>query len=106
MECSGPSREPALKMKPPTVRCPNCGTEAEHPIVPPRFRGAGEEVLRHLGGWLLSRLWDTSREQRFLCASCDEFFYARTENSKLARVILILLALLIASAIYDWATHG
>lgn len=84
------------------LRCPKCGTEGEHRFAPPRVRSTTEDVMHHLGGWIMTSLWQKSREQRFLCSSCDEFFYACTEGSRVARAAFILLCLLIAYAIYDW----
>ena len=92
-------------MKAPIVRCPKCGTEAPHKIVPRFVRSTSESLIHHFGGWLMLALWQKSREQRFLCGSCDEFFYARTEGSPLARAGFIVLLLLIAYAIYDWLAH-
>ena len=89
-------------MKAPIVRCPKCGTEAAHKLAPPFLRSTSETLVQHLGGWLMLALWQKSREQRFLCSSCDEFFYARTENSPIARAVFIVLVLIIAYAIYDW----
>jgi len=68
-------------------------------------RGTAESTFRHLGGFLLAALWSESREQRFLCNHCDEFFYARTPGWKIARVGLILVVILIAYAMYDWLAH-
>ena len=59
-------------------------------------------MITHFGGWLMLRMWQTSREQRFQCSGCNEFFHARTKNSPLARVVLLLFALMILYAIYDW----
>ena len=89
----------------PIVSCPKCGTTGTHKIVPPFVRSTNETLINHLGGWLMLSLWQKGREQRFLCSSCDEFFYARTENSLVARAGFFVLLLMIAYAIYDWLAH-
>jgi hypothetical protein len=83
------------------VRCPHCGTMANHPLISAHRErmGCRNIVLFLVTGVFFYLLWAAQLPRPFGCASCGKLFHARTPGAKVALGVLICLVVLVAGVL-------
>jgi hypothetical protein len=81
------------------VHCPRCRSLGGHQFAP-QYRGSISHAALHFGGFLFSIFYSGSRQRRFRCRECKEFFYSHTAHSRGYRLLFLLLAALIVNSIW------
>jgi hypothetical protein len=72
-------------------RCPSCDSEERAPA---GLLVTGRSWWAHqFGGWILGSLWGASREKQVRCVQCDTLYFTETRGTRIAGVILWIVAL-------------
>ncbi len=81
------------------VYCPRCTAMGGHTRAPDS-RTSVSLLAWHFGGFLLSIFYSGSKQERFQCRECGEFFHSHTAISRGYRLLFVLFVALIIN--YVW----
>jgi hypothetical protein len=81
------------------VYCPRCTVLGGHTRAPDS-RTSVSPLAWHFGGFLLSIFYSGSKQERFQCRECGEFFHSHTVISRGYRLLFVLFVALIIN--YVW----